>query len=176
MEARYAVILKGVVKEVVIANDSWQPPSGHTKIPSETANIGDTFENGEFHSGKKSWSLDELYLEANSRQGYLVRSMHEFDVGGAKVRSDLSQSTRSDLNDLRQWGRDNPTATRVWEDNERVQTTLTGAQFVELAKQVGNLYMKLFDQYAQTNKNIKAGVVKTPDDVTKRIYVEGENT
>lgn len=171
---RYAILKNNVVTEVVMAGPGWNPPAGHSMLPSETANIGDVFENGEFKTVKTQYTVDELTRLTNDRQFLLMRMLHDFNVDGKIVKSNLKPETRSDLSDLRNWGANNPAATRVWAGTDGVNTPFTGEQFVKLSNMVSEAYLKLFDQYTDIITDIRSGLIKKPEEIAARLFVEGD--
>ena len=48
MSQRYALVDNGVVVNMVLADPSFVPANGETMVPSDTANVGDTYASGVF--------------------------------------------------------------------------------------------------------------------------------
>ena len=145
-ENRVAIVRNGVVDHIEIVRPGYVAPPGAKAIPSLTANIGDTYDGEKF--SQPTPPNDPAYVEGRvyTLLTGQLRAVYNFDVGASVIaQSDILPHTRTDLADLAEWGRENPTSLRSWLGPSGDRISMTGMQFVSLYQSVSTANLDLYE-------------------------------
>jgi hypothetical protein len=133
---RLALIKNGVVHDIVIAGDQYEPPEGMTAREHVSANIGDMHDGaGGFSPVQKQLSRDELYAYARRKRKMIIKTGLDFNLaapGGDPhiVRIPTTDEYREAFAALASVGE--PAIVALPDQN----VSLTGAQIFEINRRI----------------------------------------
>lgn len=163
-----------VVQEIIMAGPNYTPPGGFTAIASETANIGD-FWNQSTHSFQipvKTATQAELiqYAQTLARsQGLAGTSVNVNPAGVGALVIDVGTTIidRTDLQGAVLQAQQSAGFTTVWLTTGGAAFTLNADQIIALGLGVSAYINSLYSIANLITKEILAGTITTLDQVTK---------
>lgn len=169
--SRTALVRNGIVEHVVIAGSDYSPPSGMTAVSSRHANIGDLHDGINFKPPvDPDLPTPQLIEQAKRRRQLLARMGVMFNVGTAdsplRVRVSTTREARSDLDDHAYLAEHDQFYRGTWVDDFGV-VELSGAQFIELQRQVALYVAETYKTLGRTVAEINSGVIRKKSQIEK---------
>jgi hypothetical protein len=172
---RFALIDKGVVYEILIADKKFLPPPGKIAVPTDTANIGDKWDGQKFSTALLEHEQNILLTYAFRKQQALLRvgisvNIAPLDKDGKgkkpvhniKISSEFSRHEY--LKMLAGHARDDPSFTAPWAQEDG-KHELNAVQILHLYEAWNNFVMASHHTLGSVIEGISAGSVKRLDHI-----------
>jgi len=161
------LVSNGVVINAVEALANFVTPAGMTAVASATAAIGDLYDGTNFtRPAPPAPTKTQLIAYVTTKQQNILAAGVTVNVAASgapavEILCDGTSSTRADLALLALFGQANPTGTKIWTDNNGVDTSVTGTELIALATIVGNWISSIYPFASGLVGQVNSGAVTT---------------
>jgi hypothetical protein len=170
MPNRYALVRKGLVEEVVIADEKYVPPSDMIAVKSDTANIGNKFDGNTFSTVVTPQTKNVLLYYASRKQSVIAQggiTVSLTPVGltsPVDIKVDTNTTGRTDLTMLADQAKSDAGFTEEWiQDN--TSYTLNAAHILQLSTAVQSFVSSTYSKYGAILKSIESGAITTTQQI-----------